>query len=146
MSSCAYQTCQSRDHFNQSCLTKGKIATTFASWGKIDTTKYFGSCATKWTVSDLDWISETIILKFRLRIGYGVYENISDPIRLAIAKFPYPYTSGARETSISCCQGCNGAGTHGNGVPTPFSCFASKWVWSCFKTSNFLGAFPHVSC
>jgi len=31
----------SRDHFNQSCLTKGKIATTFASRGKIDLTKYF---------------------------------------------------------------------------------------------------------
>jgi len=30
----------------------------------------------------LDWISEPTILNFRVRIGYGVYEKISDPIRL----------------------------------------------------------------
>ena len=38
-------------------------------------------------------------------------------------------------------QGCSGAGTRGNGVPTPFSCFALKWIWSCFKMASFLGAF-----
>jgi len=31
-------------------------------------------------------------------------------------------------------QGCSGAGTRGNGVPTPFSRFALKWVRSCLKT------------
>ena len=54
----------------------------FAPCGKIDTTKYFGSCAIEWAVSDLDWISEPTIFNFRIRIGYGVYEKISDPIRL----------------------------------------------------------------
>ena len=34
-------------------------------------------------------------------------------------------------------QGCSGTGTRGNGVPTPFSCFALKWVWSCFKMAIF---------
>jgi len=37
-------------------------------------------------------------------------------------------------------QGCSGEGTRVNGVPTPFSCFALKWVWSCFKIASFLGA------
>jgi len=63
-------------------LTKGKIARTFAPCGKIDTIKYFGSCATEWAVSDLVWISESTILKFRIRIGYGAYEKFLDPIRL----------------------------------------------------------------
>jgi len=30
-------------------------------------------------------------------------------------------------------QGCSGVGSRGNGVPTPFSNFALKWVWSCFN-------------
>jgi len=34
-------------------------------------------------------------------------------------------------------QGCSGAGTRGNGIPTPFSRFALKWVWSCFKMAIF---------
>ena len=34
-------------------------------------------------------------------------------------------------------QGCSGAGTRGNGVPTPFSRFVLKWVWSCFKMAIF---------
>ena len=33
-------------------------------------------------MSELDWMSESIILHFRMRIGYGVYEKNSDPIRL----------------------------------------------------------------
>ena len=36
----------------------------------------------EWAVSDLDRISEPIILNFRMQIGYGVYQKISDPIRL----------------------------------------------------------------
>jgi len=35
----AYLSC---DHFNNFCLTRGKIATVFASWGKIDNTNYIG--------------------------------------------------------------------------------------------------------
>jgi len=42
---------------------------------QIDTTKYFGSCGTEWVVLDLDWISESTILNFRIQIGYGVYEK-----------------------------------------------------------------------
>jgi len=34
-------------------------------------------------------------------------------------------------------QGYSGAGTSGNGVPTPFSRFVLKWVWSCFKMAIF---------
>jgi len=34
---------------------------------------------------------ESIILNFRIWLGYGVYENISDPI----AKFQYLYTTAA---------------------------------------------------
>ena len=30
----------------------------------------------------MDWISESIILNFRIRIGCGVHEKISDPIQL----------------------------------------------------------------
>ena len=33
--------------------------------------------------------------------------------------------------------GCNGAETRGNSVPTPFLCFALKWVRSCFKMAIF---------
>jgi len=33
--------------------------------------------------------------------------------------------------------GCSGAGTRRNGVPTPFQCFALKWVWSCFEMAIF---------
>jgi len=36
-----------------------------------------------------------------------------------------------------CRQGCSEAGTRGKGVPTPFSCFALKWVWSWFKVASF---------
>jgi len=36
------------------------------------------------------WISESITLYFRIWIGYGVDEKVSDWIR--IAKFPHPYT------------------------------------------------------
>ena len=43
-------------------------------------------------------------------------------------------------------QGCCGAGTRGNDVPTSFSCFALKWVRSCFKMASFSGAFPHLFC
>ena len=82
MCSCDFAYHLSRHHFIQSCLNKGKIAITFVSWGKIYTTKYFGSCATECTFSDLDWISESRIFNFRIRIAYGVYEKISDPIRL----------------------------------------------------------------
>jgi len=32
----------SHDHFNQLCLTKGKITTAFASRGKINTTELVG--------------------------------------------------------------------------------------------------------
>jgi len=39
-------------------------------------------------------------------------------------------------------QGYSGAGTRGNGVPTPFSRFASKRVWSCFKMASFFGCVP----
>jgi len=35
-------------------------------------------------------------------------------------------------------QECSGAGTRGNGVPTPFSRFALKWTWSCFKMAIFV--------
>ena len=38
-------------------------------------------------------------------------------------------------------QECSGAGTRGNGVPTPFSRFVIKWVWSCFKMA-ILGGVP----
>jgi len=72
----------SHDHFNQFSLTKRKITRTFAPYGNIDTTKYFGSCATHWTVSDLDWVSTSTILNFRIRIGFGAYEIFLDPIRL----------------------------------------------------------------
>ena len=76
----------SHDHFNWFCLTKGKIARTFALCGKRDTTKYFGSCATEWVVWDLDWISEPTILNFWI---WSLCKNFgSNPI----AKFPYPYT------------------------------------------------------
>jgi len=30
-------------------------------------------------------------------------------------------------------QGCNVAGRRGNGVSTPFSRFALKWILSCYK-------------
>ena len=43
---------------------------------------------------------------------------------------------------LSGLQGCNGAGTHGNGVPIPYSCFALKWVRNCFKMSSFFGCVP----
>jgi len=36
-------------------------------------------------------------------------------------------------------QGCSGAGTRGNGVPKPFSCFPLKWVRSCFTMASFFG-------
>jgi len=48
------------------------------------------------------------------------------------------------EGHLLCNQGCSGAGTRGNRVPTPFSYFALKFVWSCFKMASFLGAFPHL--
>jgi len=32
------------------------------------------------------------------------------------------------------------------GVPTYFSRFAIKWVWSCFKLAIFWGEFPHLFC
>ena len=35
-----------------------------------------------------------------------------------------------------------GRETRGNGVPTPFSCFAVKWVRSFFKMASFLGYVP----
>jgi len=38
---------------------------------------------------------------------------------------------------ISWEQGCSGAGMRGNGVPTPFSRFAFKWVWSYLKWLDF---------
>ena len=42
-------------------------------------------------------------------------------------------------------QWCNGAGTHGNGVPTPFSNFAFKLVWSCFKMASvWVGSHTYV--
>jgi len=41
---------------------------------------------------------------------------------------------------------CSGAGTRGIGVPTPFSCFASKWVWNCFKMARRLDVFPRLFC
>ena len=41
-------------------------------------------------------------------------------------------------------QRCSGAETRRNGVSTPFSGFALKWVWSCFKMASFLGAFTHL--
>jgi len=41
-------------------------------------------------------------------------------------------------TVITYTQGCSAAGTRGNGVPTPFSRFALKWLWSCFKMAIFL--------
>jgi len=41
-------------------------------------------------------------------------------------------------------QGCSGAGTRRNGVPTPSSCFGIKLVWSCFEMASFMGAFPHL--
>ena len=50
-------------------------------------------------------------------------------------------------------EGCSGAGTHGDGVPTPFSCemkvstslnAALKWVWTCLQLASFLGSFPHL--
>jgi len=34
-------------------------------------------------------------------------------------------------------QGCSGAGTRGNGVPTPFSRFALKWIGSIFEMAIF---------
>ena len=34
-------------------------------------------------------------------------------------------------------QGCSGAGTRGNGVPTSYSHFPSKWVGNCFKMAIF---------
>ena len=34
-------------------------------------------------------------------------------------------------------QRCSGAETRRNGVPTPFSGFALKWVWSCLKLKLF---------
>jgi len=40
--------------------------------------------------------------------------------------------------------GCSGAGTRWNGVPTPFQCFALKWVWNCFKMASYFGTFPHL--
>ena len=48
----------------------------------MDIAKYFGSCATEWAVSDLVWILESTILNFLIRIGYGVYEKMFDPLRL----------------------------------------------------------------
>jgi len=41
-------------------------------------------------------------------------------------------------------QGCSAAGTRGTGVLTLFSCFALKWIESCFKMASFLDAFPHL--
>jgi len=38
-------------------------------------------------------MSESIIFNFWIWIRYGVYQKVSDWIR--IAKFPYPYTTGA---------------------------------------------------
>jgi len=38
-------------------------------------------------------------------------------------------------------QGCRG-GRRRNGVPTLFSCFALKWVRSCFKMASFLWCVP----
>jgi len=43
-------------------------------------------------------------------------------------------------------QGCSGTGTRGNGVPTPYSRFALKWVGRRFKVAIFLDAFPHLFC
>ena len=43
-------------------------------------------------VLDSDRISESIIFTFRIWFEYGVYEKVSNWIR--IAKFPYPYTTG----------------------------------------------------
>jgi len=37
-------------------------------------------------------MSESIIFNFRIWIGHGLHEKVSDWIR--IAKFPYPYTTG----------------------------------------------------
>jgi len=47
-------------------------------------------------------------------------------------------------TTVYYWQQCSGAGTRGNGIPTPFSRFVLKQVWSCFKLASFLGAFPHL--
>ena len=46
-------------------------------------------------------------------------------------------------SSLEWQQGWSGVGTRGNGLPTPFSCFALKWVESYIKNfARFLGAFP----
>jgi len=42
-------------------------------------------------------------------------------------------------------QGCSGAGTPGNGVPTPFSRFALNGFEAVLKWL-FLDAFLHLSC
>ena len=42
----------------------------------------------------------------------------------------------------ACYPGCSGAGTRGNGIPTLFSCFALKWVRSCFKMTSFFVCVP----
>jgi len=49
------------------------------------------------------WISESIIFNFRIWIGYGFYEKVSDWIR--IAKFLYPYTTDSECIYVCCVNG-----------------------------------------
>ena len=59
--------------------------------------------------------------------------------------FYYRHVSTLSSCSFMSLQGCSGTGTRGNGVPTPFSCFSSKWVWSCCKMVFFVSiAFQYI--
>ena len=49
---------------------------------------------------------------------------------------PYNYQK------VGYAQGCSGAETRENGVPTPFSCFGLRLVRSCFKMASFFGCVP----
>jgi len=42
-------------------------------------------------------------------------------------------------------QGCSGAGTRGNDLPTPFSCFALTWVRRCLQMACFFWVRSHTS-
>ena len=88
-------------------------------------------------VSDLDWISESTILNFRLWIGYGVYEKILDPIRLQNFNIRTPLVQSSSRLLLS-------------GVGLPMSCCATgtnqRWEWTGWgldilqDTCNYFGS------
>ena len=72
---------------------------------------------------------------------FGLWVNATENLHCQLAGLLHLHTIFLWYT-----QGCSGAGTRGNGVPTPFSRFCFKMCLKLFQIGNFMGAFPHLFC